>query len=52
MVSTLLHPGLLIIACGVALGFLRGSLRSALALGVPLAAIWLVLAAPEGARIG
>ena len=48
MVSTLLHPGLLIIACGVALGFLRGSLRSALALGVPLAAIWLVLAAPEG----
>ena len=48
MTSTLLHPGLLIIACGVALGFLRGSMRSALALGVPLAAIWLVLAAPEG----
>lgn len=48
MTSALLHPGLLIIACGVALGFLRGSMRSALALGVPLAAIWLVLAAPEG----
>ncbi len=48
MVSALLHPGLLIVACGVALGFLRGGFRSALALGVPLAAIWLVLAAPEG----
>jgi multicomponent Na+:H+ antiporter subunit D len=44
-----LHPGLLVVAAGLVLPLLRGRARAALALGAPLAAAALVLAAPEGA---
>ncbi len=49
MASALAHPGLLLVAGGIALAFLHGRARSALALAVPLAAIWLALAMPDGA---
>jgi len=48
MTSLLLHPGLLVVAAGIGLAVLRGRMRSALALAAPLAALWLVLAAPDG----
>ena len=48
MISTVLHPGLLLIAAGLALAFLRGRWRAALALAAPLAALALVLSVPEG----
>ena len=48
MISTMLHPGLLLIAAGLALAFLRGRWRAALALAAPLAALALVLSVPEG----
>ena len=46
--TELLHPGLLLVAAGVALAPLRGSARAALTLLAPAAAIALVLALPEG----
>ncbi|MEX0637345.1 MAG: Na(+)/H(+) antiporter subunit D, partial [Burkholderiales bacterium] len=48
MASAWLHPGLLVIAAGLALALLRGRARDAVALLAPLAALWLVLAAPAG----
>jgi len=45
---SLLHPGLLLVAGGLALALLRGPARSALALALPLASIALVLAVPDG----
>src|SRR3970040_925888 len=48
MASAWLHPGLLVIASGLALALLRGRARDAVALLAPLAALWLVLAAPAG----
>jgi len=48
MASAWLHPGLLVIAAGLALALLRGRARAAVALLAPLAALWLVLAAPAG----
>ncbi|MDH4093606.1 MAG: Na(+)/H(+) antiporter subunit D [Betaproteobacteria bacterium] len=44
----LLHPGLLVVFAGVALALLRGPVRAAVALAAPLAALWIVLAAPAG----
>ena len=46
--TSLLHPGLLLVAGGFALALLRGSARSALALAVPIVSITLVLAVPDG----
>jgi multicomponent Na+:H+ antiporter subunit D len=48
MASAWLHPGLIVIAAGLALALLRGRARDAVALLAPLAALWLVLAAPAG----
>jgi len=48
MASALLHPGLVVIASGIALPFLRGPLRASVALAAPLAAIWLALTLPDG----
>ena len=48
MASAWLHPGLLVIVAGLALALLRGRAREAVALAAPLAALWLVLAAPTG----
>lgn len=48
MASAILHPGILIIAGGIALAFLRGRLRAAVALAVPLAAVWLAITVPDG----
>jgi multicomponent Na+:H+ antiporter subunit D len=45
----LLHPGLVLIAGGVAAGVLRGGARSAVVLVAPVAALWLLWALPEGA---
>jgi multicomponent Na+:H+ antiporter subunit D len=47
-ISALLHPGLLLVAGGLALLAARGRLRSAIALGAPLMAALAVWAAPEG----
>jgi multicomponent Na+:H+ antiporter subunit D len=47
-ISAALHPGLLLVAAGLALLAARGRLRGAIALGAPLAAAWIVWAAPEG----
>jgi multicomponent Na+:H+ antiporter subunit D len=44
----LLHPGLLLVAAGLAAAPLRGVARSALALAAPAAAIALVAAVPDG----
>jgi multicomponent Na+:H+ antiporter subunit D len=44
-----LHPGLLLVAAGLALIPLRGSARTALTLLAPAAAVAVVLALPEGA---
>ncbi|MDH5578311.1 MAG: Na(+)/H(+) antiporter subunit D [Betaproteobacteria bacterium] len=49
MASAFLHPGLLVVAAGLALALLGGRARAAVALAAPLAALWLVLAAPAGA---
>ena len=46
--TSLLHPGLLLVAAGLGLTLLRGPARAALALAAPLAAIGVVLAVPEG----
>lgn len=48
MDSATLHPGLLVIAGGLALAVAGRRLRPAIALGAPLAATVLVLSAPEG----
>jgi multicomponent Na+:H+ antiporter subunit D len=48
MTSAWLHPGLLVVAAGLALALLRGRARDAVALLAPLSALWLVLAAPAG----
>ena len=48
MASAWLHPGLLVVAAGIALALLRGPTRAAVALGAPLAALGIVLAAPAG----
>ena len=47
-ILNLLHPGLLLVAAGLALALLRGAPRSVVALGAPLGAIALILAVPEG----
>ncbi|MEO8506065.1 MAG: Na(+)/H(+) antiporter subunit D [Betaproteobacteria bacterium] len=44
----LMHPGLLLVAAGVALAPLRGRARAALTLLAPAVAVALVLALPEG----
>ena len=49
MTSAWLHPGLLVVAGGLSLALLRGRARDAVALGAPLAALALVLHAPQGA---
>ena len=49
MSSLLLHPGLLLIAGGLLLGALRGHARVAAILLLPVAALWLVWAAPDAA---
>ena len=46
--AELLHPGLLLIASGLALAALTGPARAALTLAAPAAAIGLVLAMPDG----
>src|SRR3972149_10556916 len=48
MLSAVLHPGLLVIAGGLALAACSGRLRAVIALGAPLAAAALVVAAPDG----
>jgi len=48
MASAWLHPGLLVVLAGFALALLRGPARAAVALAAPLAALWIVLAAPAG----
>ncbi|KPK09154.1 MAG: cation:proton antiporter [Betaproteobacteria bacterium SG8_39] len=48
MASALAHPGLIVIVAGLLLALLRGHARSIVALGAPLAALALVLSAPEG----
>jgi multicomponent Na+:H+ antiporter subunit D len=48
MASAWLHPGLLVVLAGFALALLRGPTRAAVALAAPLAALWIVLAAPAG----
>ncbi|MCX7962260.1 MAG: Na(+)/H(+) antiporter subunit D [Burkholderiales bacterium] len=50
MIETAIHPGLLVIAAGLALPFLRGGPRAAVALAAPLAAAALVLFVPEGSH--
>lgn len=47
--SSLAHPGLLLIAGGLLLPLLRGSVRSAVALALPLAALALAWNTPDGA---
>ena len=49
MASAWLHPGLLVIAAGLALALLRGPARAAVALAAPLVALGVVLDAPAGA---
>jgi multicomponent Na+:H+ antiporter subunit D len=49
VISTAAHPGLLLIAGGLLLPLLRGRLRSAAALLVPLAALALAWHTPDGA---
>ena len=49
MTSALLHPGLLVVAAGLALGVLRGPARTVIALGAPLGALAIVLGSPDGA---
>ena len=48
MLSAVLHPGLLVIAGGLALAACSGRLRAVIALAAPLAAAALVVAAPDG----
>jgi multicomponent Na+:H+ antiporter subunit D len=48
LISEALHPGLLVIAGGLALAPARGRLRAAIALGAPLAAALILWAAPAG----
>jgi len=48
MASEFVHPGLLVVVAGFALALLRGRARAAVALVAPLAALWLILAAPAG----
>jgi multicomponent Na+:H+ antiporter subunit D len=48
MTSAWLHPGLLVVVAGLALALLRGRARDAVALLAPLAALWVLLAAPAG----
>jgi multicomponent Na+:H+ antiporter subunit D len=48
MLSAWLHPGLLVVAAGLALALLRGRARDAVVLVAPLGALWLILAAPAG----
>ena len=46
--TEVLHPGLLLVAAGLALAPLKGTARAAVALVVPAAAVALVLALPDG----
>jgi multicomponent Na+:H+ antiporter subunit D len=48
MMTELLHPGLLLVAAGLALVPLRGGARAALTLLAPAAAVAVVLVLPEG----
>ncbi|MGD9952301.1 MAG: Na(+)/H(+) antiporter subunit D [Burkholderiales bacterium] len=48
MTSAWLHPGLLVVAAGIALALLRGPARATVALVAPLGALALVLATPAG----
>lgn len=47
MGSLLLHPGLLLIIGGLALGALRGRARSVAILLLPVGALWMIWAAPD-----
>jgi len=49
MTSLLLHPGLLLVAGGLLIAVLRGQLRAAAILLLPLLALWLVWQAPDPA---
>ncbi|MDX2156064.1 MAG: Na(+)/H(+) antiporter subunit D [Hyphomicrobiaceae bacterium] len=49
--SLLLPPGLLLIVAAFALPFLHGAARTATLLVVPLIALWLIWALPEGAAL-
>jgi multicomponent Na+:H+ antiporter subunit D len=49
MASAWLHPGLVVVAGGLAVAVLRGRARDAVALGAPLVALALALQAPQGA---
>lgn len=49
MTENALHPGLVLIAGALLLPWLRGALRSAFVVGLPLAALWLVWQVGDGA---
>ena len=49
MTEQLLHPGLVLIAGGLLLPALRGALRSAFVVALPLAVLWLVWQLGDGA---
>lgn len=46
--ASVLHPGLVLVLAGLALGLLRGRARASLALAAPLAAIGILLSVGEG----
>ncbi len=46
--TSMLHPGLLLVAAGLALALLQGRARAALALAAPLGAIALLMVVPDG----
>ncbi len=46
--ASVLHPGLVLVFAGLALGLLRGRARASLALAAPLAAIGILLSVGEG----
>ena len=50
MIAELVHPGLLLIAGAFVVGALRGTPRAVVALGLPAAAVAIVLMVPEGAH--
>jgi len=46
--NALMHPGLIVIVAGALLALLQGRVRAIIALGAPLAALALVVSAPDG----
>lgn len=48
MANALMHPGLIVIVAGALLALLQGRVRAIIALGAPLAALALVVSAPDG----